>query len=115
MFQVVFYNTQNSNEIVLDFIRELPPEDKKKLGEDLLVVQIGYPMGLPLCRPLGDGLMEVRSSLPSRRELRLLFAFDSGNQRLVVLHVFIKKTRTTPKSDLDLAKRRKSEFIMKGG
>lgn len=29
MFQVVFYNTQNSNEIVLDFIRELPPEDKK--------------------------------------------------------------------------------------
>lgn len=115
MFQVVFYKTQSGNEIVRDFLRQLPVDDKKKVGEDLMTVQIGYPMGLPLCRPLGDGLMEVRTSLPSRREMRMIFAFDSAAQCLVMLHGFIKKTGRTPKSDLDLAKNRKNEFIMKGG
>ena len=64
MFQVVFYETSAGNEVVLDFIRDLPPEDKKKIGVDLKTVQIGYPIGMPVCRPLGGGLMEVRSSLP---------------------------------------------------
>lgn len=115
MFQVVFYKTLSGNEIVRDFLRQLPTDDKKKVGEDLMTVQIGYPMGLPLCRPLGDGLMEVRTSLPSKREIRMICAFDSSAQCLVMLHAFIKKTQRTPKSDLDLAKNRKNEFIMKGG
>ena len=115
MFQVVFYSTPAGNEIVRDFLRQLPIGDKKKVGEDLMTVQIGYPMGLPLCRPLGDGLVDVRTSLPSKREIRIIFAFDSDAQYLVALHAFIKKTQRTPKSDLDLAKSRKNEFIMKGG
>ena len=69
MFQIVFYRTRSGNEVVRDFLRQLPVADKKKVGEDLMTVQIGYPMGLPLCRPLGDGLLEVRTSLPSRREV----------------------------------------------
>jgi phage-related protein len=115
MFQVVFYSTKAGNKVVRDFLRQLPIEDKKKVGEDLMTVQIGYPMGLPLCRPLGDGLMEVRTSVPSKREIRIIFAFDGDAQCLVALHAFIKKTQRTPKSDLDLAKSRKAEFIMKGG
>lgn len=115
MFQVLFYETQGGNEVILDFLRALPVEDKKVIGEDLKTVQIGYPMGLPLCRPMGDGLMEVRSSLPSKREARLLFAFDSETQSLLVLHAFIKKTPKTPKADLDLARKRKNEFYLKGG
>ena len=115
MFQVVFYETSAGNEVVLDFIRELPPEDKNKIGVDLKTVQIGYPIGMPVCRPLGGGLMEVRSSLPSKRESRIIFAFDTRLQCLVVLHAFIKKSQKTPKSDLDLARSRKTEFIMKGG
>ena len=115
MFQVLFYESKAGNEVVLNFIRSLPTDDKKKIGEDLMTVQIGYPMGLPLCRPLGGGLMEIRSSLPSKREARIIFAFDSETQSLVALHAFIKKSQKTPKSDLDLARDRKAEFIMKGG
>ena len=114
MFQNVFYRTRSGNEVVRDFLRQLPVADKKKVGEDLMTVQIGYPMGLPLCRPLGDGLLEVRTSLPSRREVRILFAFDRPGQRLVALHAFIKKSQQTPKSDLDLARSRKNEFALKG-
>jgi phage-related protein len=115
MFQVIFYETEAGNEVVLDFMRSLPDADKKRFGEDLMVLQIGYPLGMPLCRPLGKGLVELRSSLPSKREARMILYFDSDAQALVGLHVFIKKTQKTPKADLDIARDRKAEFEMKGG
>jgi phage-related protein len=64
---------------------------------------------MPLCRPLGRGLWEVRSTLPSRRIARLLF-FVTGD-RIGVVHGFIKKTQKTPADDLDLARRRMKEML----
>jgi phage-related protein len=64
-------------------------------------LQYGWPIDMPLCRSLGNGLWEVRSSLPSRREARVVIAFDDG--RLVALSAFIKKSQATPKAELQLA------------
>ena len=50
MHKVLFYRTYSGNDIVLDSIRELSAEEKKVVGEDLKTVQVGFPMGLPLCR-----------------------------------------------------------------
>lgn len=47
---------------------------------------------------LGEGLWEVRSSLPSNRIARVLFSVQQG--RIVALHGFIKKTQKTPAEDL---------------
>jgi len=110
MHQVLFYRTASENEVVLDFIRELSAEEKKVVGEDLKAVQIGFPMGLPLCRPLGGGLYEIRSTLPSKREFRLIFYFDRPRRCLLVLHALIKKSAKLPKADLALAMRRREEF-----
>ncbi len=110
MHQVLFYETASGNEAVLDFVRQLSAEEKKVVGEDLKAVQIGFPMGLPLCRPLGDGLYEVRSSLPSKREFRLIFFFDRQRQCLLVVHALFKKSAKLPKADLELARKRKEEF-----
>jgi len=71
-------------------------------------VQFRWPVGMPLCRALGDGLWEVRSNCPSNRIARLLFCLVDG--KIVVLHGFIKKTQQTPDDDLKLARRRKREF-----
>jgi phage-related protein len=71
-------------------------------------VQFGWPIGMPLCRPLGGGLWEVRSSLTSRRIARVLFFFEGD--RIGVVHGFIKKTQKTPADDLDLARRRMKEM-----
>ena len=65
--------------------------------------------GMPLCRPLGDGVWEVRSGLTSNRIARVLFCFTEG--RLLALHGFIKKTQKTPDDELKLARKRKREFI----
>ena len=90
------------------WLNELPREDKRTVGRDIAKVQFGWPIGMPLCRPLGGGLWEVRSSLPSKREARVFIGFHDG--MLIALHAFVKKARTTPASDLTLASERLKEL-----
>ena len=106
---VVFYRTAGGTEPVIDWLRSLPPEDRRAIGTDLATVQFGWPIGMPLCRSLGGGLWEVRSVLPSRRIARLGFFVHEG--RIGVVHGFIKKTQKTPAADLDLARRRMEEMV----
>jgi phage-related protein len=49
----------------------------------------------------------VRSSLPSKREARVLFGFHDG--MLIALTAFIKKKQTTPAGELALAQQRWKE------
>src|SRR5471030_1945569 len=106
---VVFYRTSGGAEPVLDWLRRLPPEDRRAIGTDLATVQFGWPIGMPLCRGLGGGLWEVRSTLRSRRIARLLFFVDDA--RIGVVHGFIKKTQKTPDGDLEIARKRMKEMM----
>jgi len=105
---VIFYRTAAGVEVVLDWLRELDVAERNAIGQDLMRVQFRWPVGMPLCRPLGEGLWELRSCLPSNRIARVLFCFTEG--RLLALHAFIKKTQKTPYDDLKLARSRKREF-----
>ncbi|MGL5115581.1 MAG: type II toxin-antitoxin system RelE/ParE family toxin [Beijerinckiaceae bacterium] len=95
-------------EPVRAWLNDLPMEDRKVIGRDMAKVQYGWPVGLPLCRPLRAGLWEVRSSLPSRREARVLFGFHAGE--LIALHAFIKKSQAVGPSDIKLARHRLEEL-----
>jgi len=105
---VVFYKTAAGVVVVLEWLRGLPEADRNIIGRDLMRVQYRWPVGMPLCRPLGGGLWEVRSDLPSSRIVRLLFCFNKG--RLVVLHGFIKKTKKAPADEMEIARKRKDEL-----
>ena len=88
---LAFWKSAAGREPVRDWLNELPREDKRIIGRDIAQVQFGWPMGLPLCRPLSGGLWEVRSALPSKREARVFFGFHDG--MLIALHAIIKKSR----------------------
>jgi phage-related protein len=105
---VVFYRTAAGREVIRDWLRALDEGARNAIGQDLMRVQYRWPVGMPLCRAMGDGLWEVRSELPNARIARLFFSVIGG--RIVVLHGFIKKTQKTPASDFALARRRKREF-----
>lgn len=105
---VVFYRSSTGVEPVRDWLKSLPGEDRRTVGVDLATVQVGWPVGMPLCRSLGGGLWEVRSSLPSRRIARLLFCLYEG--RIGILHGFIKKTQKTPHDEIELARKRMKEM-----
>ncbi|WP_036263148.1 type II toxin-antitoxin system RelE/ParE family toxin [Methylocapsa aurea] len=105
---VVFYRTSAGVEVVRDWLRGLSDADRAIIGQDLMRVQFRWPVGMPLCRPLGEGLWEVRSGLTGNRIARVFFCFTEG--RLVALHGFIKKTQKTPDDELKLARKRQREF-----
>ena len=105
---VLFYRTASGVELVRDWLRGLSADDKRRLGADLATVQIGWPVGMPLCRAMGAGLWEVRTDLSGHRTARILFFVWNG--RIGVLHGFIKKTRATPPEDIALARKRMAEM-----
>ena len=105
----IFFRTEAGGEPVRDWLKGLPSsQDRKCIGEDIKTVEFGWPIGMPVCRPLGDGIYEVRTSLAQNRIARVLFYIDKKG-RTVLLHGFIKKTRKSPSEDLDLARRNKSK------
>ena len=105
---VVFYKTDTGNEPVREWLKELPKEDCKIIGADILTVQYAWPVGKPLVDNLGDGIWEVRSRLDNRIA-RTLFAMV--NQEIVLLQGFIKKQQKTPQDELELAKKRKRQYM----
>jgi phage-related protein len=101
--KVVFYKSQNGKEPVRDWLKSLPMQDKKSIGEDIKTVQFGWPLGMPLVRKLEPGLWEVRSNT-SFGIARVLFTVQG--EFIVLLHGFVKKSSKTPSYDLSLARRR---------
>ena len=105
---VVFYKTESGNEPVREWLKNLPKEDCTTIGADLLTVQYAWPVGKPLVDNLGDGIWEVRLRL-GNRIARTFFAVV--DEVTVVLHGFIKKQQKTPQAELDLAKKRKKQYL----
>lgn len=105
---VYFYRTEKHREPVREWLKTLGRPDSLVIGSDIGVVQYGWPVGMPTCRPLGDGLFEVRSLLSGNRISRVLFCVDDG--AIILLHGFIKKTQKTPAAELRLAYERKSKY-----
>ena len=106
--ELVFFRNEFGSEPVRDWLREIGEADRRTIGKDLLRAQWRWPVGMPLCRPMGKGLWEVRTDLQGNRTARVLICFYRG--KLVALHGFIKKTRATPEGDLELARKRKKEL-----
>ena len=106
--RVIFFRTDAGNEPVREWLLGLPIEEKKTIGADILAVQWVWPVGKPLVDSLGGGLWEIRSSLGDR--IARVF-FILVNEEIILLHGIIKKSRTTPKQELDLARKRQTLYI----
>ena len=69
--EVIFFKLLSGKEPVRDWLKELCREDRIIIGTDIKTVQYGFPIGMPLVRPMKDGLYEVRSSLSDKRISRI--------------------------------------------
>ena len=67
----------------------------------------------PLARHLEGDLWELRES--SRTDIyRIIYFFFTG-RRIIFLHGFQKKTRRTPRGELETAQRRYEDFLARQG
>jgi len=51
-----FFQTSAGTEPVRDWLKDLDDDDRRVIGEDIATVEYGWPVGMPTCRSLGDGL-----------------------------------------------------------
>jgi phage-related protein len=107
--KVVFYQTDQGNQPVKEFLKERPKEDKRVIGSDIYKVQMGFPMGEPLVKPVKTvtGVWEVRSTIPDGI-CRVFFTVAGG--KMVLIHAIIKKTQKTPPNELKTVKARLKDF-----
>jgi len=103
-----FYATPGGREPVREWLRSLDVADRRLVGQDIATAEFGWPVGMPVCRSLGNGLWEVRSGISDGRIARVIFAVVGP--QVVLLHGFVKKTRKTPKRELEVAARRLREI-----
>jgi len=105
---LLFYRSPSGSEPLRDWLLDLEQSERQAIGKDLMRVQWRWPVGMPLCRPMGQGLWEVRTTLSTRKIARVLFCSHGGV--LVALHGFVKKTQKTPDEDLALARKRQKDL-----
>ena len=105
---LIFYRMASGREPVREWLQGLEASERRAIGRDLMRAQWRWPVGMPLCRPLGNGLWEIRTALPTKRTARVLLCFY--REHLVALHGFIKKTRATPEADLAKARQYQKEL-----
>jgi phage-related protein len=103
-----FFATGNGNRPVREWLYSLDEEDRRLIGVDIATAEFAWPVGMPLCRAMGNGLWEIRSSISKGRIARVIFAV--ADEQMILLHGFVKKSRKTRKSDLELALQRKKEI-----
>ena len=110
MREILFYRTTNGSCPVEDFLDGLRPKHAQKV---VWVLQLVKELPFVPCQYLKklestDGIWEVRSRL-NNRIARTLFAVV--DEEIVLLHGFIKKQQKTPQEELDLAKKRKKQYL----
>ena len=105
---LIFYRTAAGSEPLREWLKGLDEAERQAIGKDLLRAQWRWPVGMPLCRPMGSGLWELRTDLPTKRTARVLLCLYREHR--IALHGFIKKTRLTPDEDLATARKRQKDL-----
>ena len=74
-----------------------------------LMLEFGSALGMPHTRAMGGGLFELR--VKGQEGIARVFYGTAMAQRMVMLHVFIKKSQKTPPKELEIARRRLHEVL----
>ncbi len=100
---IKFYKSGANREPVREWLKSLDEDDRKTIGDEIRLVQFGWPVGMPLVRKMQADMWEIRITLAGRIA-RVFFTVYLGHA--VLLHGFIKKSHKTPEAELQTAKNR---------
>jgi phage-related protein len=109
-YQVVFFEKENGEVPVEDFIDSLDVKMAAKVYRLLVMISENGPeLREPYSKHLDDGIFELRAKVGSNIT-RILYFFFIG-RKVVVTNGFVKKTQHTPKVEIGLAKTYRREYI----
>ena len=93
----------------LDDVRAFPAEARREAGYQLGRVQQGLmPSDWKPMATVGSGVIEIR--IHTRAEHRVFYVAKYA-EAIYVIHAFEKRTRQTPRADIELARKRLADLI----
>ena len=108
-YSIIFYEKDNGEEPVKSFIQKLDCKMQAKLIRILDLLQLNGPhIGLPYSKHLEDGIFEIR--VQHGNDICRVLYFFVINRKIILTNGFIKKTQKTPRSEIVLAKRYRSDY-----
>lgn len=111
-FEIVFYETEKGKKPAREFLESLEPKMKAKTFSNLDILQdAGFSLREPYSKHLDDGIFELRSKVGSNIS-RVLYFFYVGN-KIILTHGFVKKTRKTPPSEIEKAKKYRTDYRLR--
>ncbi|MCK5521126.1 MAG: type II toxin-antitoxin system RelE/ParE family toxin [Candidatus Marinimicrobia bacterium] len=72
-----------------------------------LMLEFGANLGIPHTKAIQDGLFELR--IKSKEGIARVFYCTVVSKRIIMLHIYIKKSQKIPKKELKLAQSRKKK------
>ena len=73
------------------------------------MIEFGANLGMPHTKPIENGLFELR--LKSKEGIARVFFCTKVGKRIIMLHLFIKKTQKIPQKELTIANKRMLEVL----
>lgn len=109
-FIVELYANEDGTEPVTDFIHSLPEKMIAKILKEIeLLSAYGNELREPYSSHLEDGIFELRAKQVNNIS-RVLYFFVIG-RTIILTNGFVKKTQKTPKSEIELAKKYRSDYL----
>lgn len=109
-FHVEFYETEDGKIPTVEFLDSLEEKmNAKMVGLMEILEEKGTLLREPYTKPLEDGIFELRAVQGSNISRALFFFYIEG--RIVITHGFVKKTQKTPRTQIDLAKKYRADYL----
>jgi phage-related protein len=119
MYQVKFYRDRNGKSDIVEYLDELKEKGEtrkvERVNRDKILAYIGVleqygtRIGQPVVKHIDGSLWELRP-LANR-----IFFFYWKDNKFVLLHYFIKKTRKTPPREIEQARTKMNDFLERHG
>lgn len=112
--EILHYTLPSGRVPVEDYLDGLDIKLRAKTLRTILLLQKYGPMlREPESKHLSDGIFELRTTFGGNTGRVLYFFFHEG--KVVITHGFVKKSRKTPKEEIDRAKRYRADYLERFG
>ena len=109
-FEVEFYEKENGEQPAKEFMLSLDKKLREKLADTIMILQDnGYELREPYSKHISEGIFELRAKQGS--DITRVMYFFYVDRHIILTNGFIKKTQKTPQSEIEKAKRYRSDYL----
>ena len=109
-FEVEFYEKENGEQPAKEFLLSLDKKLRAKLADTIMILQDnGYELREPYSKHISEGIFELRAKQGS--DITRVMYFFYVDRHIILTNGFIKKTQKTPQSEIEKAKRYRSDYL----